>query len=457
MQGVAKYDPDAVGGLQSLLAGNDMLCLPGDVPGTIEATIKALKKKQLDKKDLEARVKRVLLAKYHLGLNKLQPINIDGLTKELNMAVPSLRAEAAEHALTIVQLTHPRLLPLQQNDRIAYVGIGLTEANTFATLLKDHFNADLYFFDYKADDSTKAEAILNALQNKYSKVIVGVHKLAKSPANNFGFSDAAIQLAQNIQQINPTITMVFANPYAIKNVSTAPNIIACYEDDAIFQQKAFDWLNGKFAARGTLPVTVGNFKYGNGVVNAPMELAFAAPEEQGLSSQVLNKADSIAEAAIAQQATPGCVLLVARNGKIVFNRAYGYYSYDRKQPVTTETVYDLASVTKISATTVAVMKLYDEGKLDIKKTLGDYLPWVKGSNKENLTLENVLLHQAGLLPRNNRHAHRHTQTRLLPISARCGLQRSRCRQHVYAQGLSRYDQCTHLSQPGWHNRKIHLQ
>ena len=82
---------------------------------------------------------------------------------------------------------------------------------------------------------------------------------------------------------------------------------------------------------------------------------------------MLNKADSIAEAAIAQQATPGCVLLVARNGKIVFNRAYGYYSYDRKQPVTTETVYDLASVTKISATTVAVMKLYDEGKLDIKR------------------------------------------------------------------------------------------
>ena len=98
----------------------------------------------------------MLLAKYHLGLNKLQPINIDGLTKELNMAVPSLRAEAAEHALTIVQLTHPRLLPLQQNDRIAYVGIGHRSQYICHAVKKDHFNADLYFFDYKADDSTKS-------------------------------------------------------------------------------------------------------------------------------------------------------------------------------------------------------------------------------------------------------------------------------------------------------------
>ena len=72
-------------------------------------------------------------------------------------------------------------------------------------------------------------------------------------------------------------------------------------------------------------------------------------------------------------------------------------SYTTNQAVTTETVYDMASVTKICATTLSIMKLYDEGKIDLNKTLGDYLPWVKASNKEKLTIENILLHQAGLV------------------------------------------------------------
>ena len=109
-----------------------------------------------------------------------------------------------------------------------------------------------------------------------------------------------------------------------------------------------------------------------------------------------NAIDSIVTDAIRQQAIPGAVVLVAKDGKIVFERAYGYLTYDSSEPVYEETIYDLASVTKIMATTVSVMKLYDEGKLDLQKTLGDYLPWVKGSNKEGLKLWDIILHQAGL-------------------------------------------------------------
>ena len=397
MQGVAKYYPGSGGSIQSLIAGNDMLCLPADVPGTIAGVLAAIKKGKLDKDDMEARVKKVLLVKYHLGLNNVQAVNIDNLTKDLNTTVPSLRAEAAEQALTLLQLTHPRLLPLNKISSIAYVGIGLSEANTLANLLHDNFNADLYYFDYKAD-ANKADSLIASLKEKYAQVIIGVHKLSKYPAGNFGMSDAAVQLILSIQQAKPSITMVFGNPYAVKNVCNSPNLVACYEDDSIFQQVAFNWLSGKFTARGTLPVTVCNFKYGTGIINEPVELPFAAPEAVGLNSFALNKIDSIATDAIKKHAIPGCVVLVAKNGDIVFNRAYGYLTYNNMQPVTTETVYDLASVTKTSATTVAVMKLYEEGLLDLKKTLGDYLPWVHGSNKESLAIENILLHQAGLAP-----------------------------------------------------------
>jgi CubicO group peptidase (beta-lactamase class C family) len=89
--------------------------------------------------------------------------------------------------------------------------------------------------------------------------------------------------------------------------------------------------------------------------------------------------------------------MAVKNGKIVYQKAFGKYDYDKPNPVTLQSVFDMASVTKICATTLSVMKLYDEGKLDLKKKLGDYLPWVKGSNKENLLIENILLHQAGLV------------------------------------------------------------
>jgi beta-N-acetylhexosaminidase len=113
-------------------------------------------------------------------------------------------------------------------------------------------------------------------------------------------------------------------------------------------------------------------------------------------AQMSNAIDSIVNDAIAQQAIPGAVVLVAKDGKVVFERSYGYLTYDSTEPVYPETIYDLASVTKILATTVSVMKLYEEGKLDLQKTLGDYLPWTKGSNKAGLKLWDIILHQAGL-------------------------------------------------------------
>ncbi|HEY2725832.1 MAG TPA: serine hydrolase, partial [Parafilimonas sp.] len=127
------------------------------------------------------------------------------------------------------------------------------------------------------------------------------------------------------------------------------------------------------------------------------KLQEAKPIEVGLDSTKLSVIDSLAYDAIAQHATPGCVVLVAKNNKIVYNKAFGNLTYNNNQPVTLNTVYDLASVTKISATTLAVMKLYEEGKLDLHKTLGDYLPWVRNSNKSNLIIQDVLLHQAGLV------------------------------------------------------------
>jgi CubicO group peptidase (beta-lactamase class C family) len=106
--------------------------------------------------------------------------------------------------------------------------------------------------------------------------------------------------------------------------------------------------------------------------------------------------DGIAQEAIANNATPGAVVLVVKNGKIVFEKSYGYYDYAKQNPVTTNSIFDMASVTKICATTIAIMKLYDEGKIKLIDTLGKFIPWVRGTNKGSATIQNILLHQARL-------------------------------------------------------------
>lgn len=398
MQGVAKFYPAGEVAVQSLIAGNDMLCLPADVPGSIQKIMAAIKNGKLSWVEIDEKVKKVLLAKYNLGLHTNKPIEIENLTADINKNTVQIKQSIAANALTLLKNNHPEMLPLAKEKKLAYIGIGVNKdkPNAFSDSLKKNYNADVYFWDYKKEAYT-IPMLVHTLQTKYEVVVIGVHNYSRRPANNFGLSNASIQLVQQLQHSVPTLTFTFGNPYAIKNISNANNLIACYEDDEVTQQAAFDLLQGKITARGKLPVTINKeFLFGAGIIRQP-PLPRAQPESIGFNRERLNTIDSIVYDAISQKAIPGCVVLVAKDGKIAFEKAYGFTTYNNEKPVTVKTVYDLASVTKISATTLAVMKLYEEGELDLDKTLGDYLPWVRNSDKAALKVRDVLLHEAGLV------------------------------------------------------------
>ena len=397
MKGVAKFFPDGEASAQSLIAGNDMLCLPGDIPGAIEKIRDAIKENKLSWNDIDLHVKKVLLAKYQYGLANNKPIDTYHITEDLNEKIPAVKKMVAENALTLLRNNEPFVFPLPVNTkkRVAYIGFGLTKDNVFAQRMRTDYKAHTYYFDYKLD-SLQAASLLQFIKNRYDVVVIGLHNYARYPANNFGISETAQSLIRQLQQQFSTITLAFGNPYAIKNFCAAKTLIACYDDDDIVQQTAADLLNGRFAARGRLPVTVcPSFLYGAGILPV-RPMPETAPSIAGLNATKLNIIDSIANDGIKKHAYPGCVVLVAKDGKIVFDKSYGYLTYDSLQPVYRETIYDMASVTKILATLLSVMKLYDEGKIDLKKTLGDYLPWTKGTNKQNLKLWDILLHEAGM-------------------------------------------------------------
>jgi CubicO group peptidase (beta-lactamase class C family) len=279
--------------------------------------------------------------------------------------------------------------------KVAYIGLGVKELNDFGKRMKKDFDADVYTLSYK-DGQEKANEILKDVKKdgKYDAIIIGVHNYSLRPADNFGLSAVALNLYKELNFIK-TITLTFGNVLATKNFCGAWTLVACYQDDDITQQAAADLLQGKILSMGKLPVSVCNYKFGDGLVYGSIK-----PSREAVATikKKLEVVDSIALDGIAKKAFPGCVILAAHKGEIVYHKAFGNYEYGPSPKMSAESIFDLASVTKISAATVSVMKLYEEGKLDLDKTLGDYLSWLKGSNKSGMKIKDILLHQAGLSP-----------------------------------------------------------
>jgi beta-glucosidase-like glycosyl hydrolase/CubicO group peptidase (beta-lactamase class C family) len=396
MKGVAKYYPDGLASVESLIAGNDMLCLPGDVKNTLDKVKHAIKKKRLKWTDIDMHVKKVLYAKYNYGLAKLKPISIENIADDLNKDAGATWKLVAENALTLLRNNDSAAFPLAVVKRkVAYIAVGATEDNYMANRLRDDFRAHVYFFE-NTQSVEKADALAQLVKGRYDVVIIGVHSYSRFPRNNFGISDASLKLIKQLQQEKGSMTFAFGNPYAIKNFSDGKVIVACYDDNDYIQTAALDLLEGKINPKGKLPVTVSEeFKYGAGITKNESLLP-VAPSQVGMNDSIKIQIDSIVQQGLNAQAFPGAVVLVAKDDKIVYEKAFGKYAFQDSTPVDTNTIYDLASVTKICATTLSVMKLYEEGKLDLDKRLVDYLPSTKGTNKANILVRNLLLHQAGL-------------------------------------------------------------
>ncbi|MBW8686189.1 glycoside hydrolase family 3 N-terminal domain-containing protein [Chitinophaga rhizophila] len=407
MKGIAKFYTGGEEAARSLLAGNDMMMLPSTASGSIEAIKRAIKRGDITWDEVNARVKKVLLAKYKLGLNKPQFIDVNNLTADLNAGTDSLTRRIAQQAITLIKNDN-NLIPFTRYTpgKVAVIAVGADVNNAFVQTVKS-LRPDVNSFIFTARQAeTQVPQVVERLKKDYQAVIISLHNYSRRPARNFNISSAERLLIQQLQQEMPSATVVFGNPYAIQYFCDGPTILAAYEDDEITQRTAASILFGQMPAKGKLPVTVcTSFPYGTGIVSTPPPpvevvkeaLQHVKPESVGMNSQTLRKIDVLANEMIRKGAAPGCQILAMKDGKIVYDKTFGYFDYSKREPVTSSAVYDLASVTKICATTVAIMRLYDEGKLSLDAKLGDYLPWVKGTNKEGLKIRDILLHQAGLV------------------------------------------------------------
>jgi beta-N-acetylhexosaminidase len=392
MQGVKKFFPNGEASVQSIIAGNDMLCLPEDVATAIKKIKDAIAKNQITWADIDMHCKKVLAAKYQYGLNKIVPIDTKNLATDLNSGIASMRRMVAENAITLIAKENTDFFPLRDTKPgdVAYIGFGITADNEFAKKMRNNYNATVFY-------GTESELLKKV--SSYKKIVIGIHNVGRSPASNFGFTASTLALLSKLQANKNSISFLFGNAYALKNMCNTANMVLCYEDDEVTQGTAIELLEGKLFFKGELPVTVcENLKFGAGIQTTASIPLFEKINSNIYNQSYFDKIDAIIQEGIAKKAMPGAVALAIKDGKIIFEKAYGSFEYDNKEPVTLNAVYDMASVTKICATTISVMKLYEEGKIDLKKKISAYLPETLNTNKKDILVQDVLLHQAGLVP-----------------------------------------------------------
>ncbi|MCE7991980.1 MAG: serine hydrolase [Roseivirga sp.] len=395
MQGVAKYYEPGEADVKALMAGNDVILFPLDVPKAIEQIKKALANGDLEQADLDHRVKRVLKSKFWFGLNEYKPLVIDNITARLNNSYAKmLNRMLYQKALTVVD-NSDQLMPIIAIDstRFASVSFGGKDAGTFTQSL-DTFAK----FDHYAADSLYQEK-LQALSS-YDMVVVGYQGITNSPKNQHKVNSEEVAFIKALQEKTKVIVVVMGNAYSLKYFEGVKNILCTYEDNEITQNTAAELIFGSIKAQGKLPVTAGeSFKAGTGIKTlTSSRLGSALPEEVGMDSKTLEGIDQLMAEAIKKKATPGGQILIARKGKIIFRKNYGHQTYDSLVAIDDDTLYDLASITKVAATTQILMYMQEQGLLDMDATIGTYLPELKGTSKENLIIRDILTHQAGLKP-----------------------------------------------------------
>src|SRR6187431_742186 len=270
MKGVAKYFPGGVISVEALIAGNDMLCLPEDVGKAIDAIKTAIDEKRLSWDEIDAKVKKVLKAKYQLGLNQLKPIETTNLLRDLNAKTDAIRTKVAKETITVLkQGTGNSSLPLKKNYKVAYIAIGDSDINSFGRELAENYKTDSYLFSWK-DGDNKADEIFEKVTDKYDAVVIGIHNFSNRPANNYGITNSSLSLWRRINKTN-SVTLVFGNVLAAANFCSANSLIACYQDDNITRKVAADLLKGKIKALGKLPVRVCDYSAGFGIDLAATE------------------------------------------------------------------------------------------------------------------------------------------------------------------------------------------
>jgi beta-N-acetylhexosaminidase len=391
MKASANFSTSADINLEVIKAGNDILLMPSDIEGTFTKIQEALKDGELTEDRINYSVKKILKAKYWAGLYEMKPIAQENLQADLNTVNDEvLHHQLVKNSITLIK-NDKSVFPIKDllENKVAYVKLGDADNTTFVERLKDYTNVDVV--------AGKTLDVLLTKLKKYDTVIIGYHKSNANPWKGFKFKNKELVWLQEIARKNCVILNVFASPYSLLDVKTFTNIdavVVSYQNSKIAQDISAQLIFGAGATKGRLPVSIhDNFVVGEGITSSNLKrLAYSIPEKVGMSSQKLERIDSIAKIILADKMAPGMQVLVARKGEVVYRKSFGYHTAQKKFKVQNNDLYDLASLTKILGGLPPIMKAYEEKKFDLETPIGTIMPVLKGTDKEEITIKESLSH-----------------------------------------------------------------
>jgi len=399
MKGVSKYFNSGELEVKALYAGNDILLFPEDIPAAIRKIQLALDSCLLDSIEFEHSVKKVLAAKHFVGLNSYQPINTGHLNTDLNNG-PALNIldEMSGRQLTLVE-RKKKTIPLRREKKIACVAIGSNSWNAFHLSMNNYGDYD--FFGIQRDAKALEFSQLRDYhkQEDYDVVVISLHNTNRLKTKQYGLSTRGIDLVKEINRFSEVVLVSFGIPYNLQYFEEQENILIAYQDIDLNMEKAAEALHSAIPIEGKLSVTVSEkWDYQTGIMVSAdsSQLRHSLPEKVGLRSLDFLRIDSAVQYALDKEVFPGCQVLVAKSGEVIYSKSFGHFDYSKKQPVQSNSIYDIASVSKVAGTTLALMHLFDHGKVDLDRKASHYIKSLRKSNKKDLTLRDLLTHTAGL-------------------------------------------------------------
>jgi beta-N-acetylhexosaminidase len=398
MAGATEYQEPGELELKAILAGNDILLFPQNISKTVVYIKQAIENGTFTENELNARVRKILNAKYWAGLPDFKPLSVKNIYKDLNNpVVEAMHYKLLRQAVTLLTDDEEKF-PLQTMDdkSMATLTIGSKDYQDFLKMFEKYAHAN--HFRIRKNVALSAFDLMIEKLAGYKTVVIGLHNMSRYNSKNFGITQNTLQFLQKLKDRTKVIVVLYGSPYALKYFNDFNDVIVAYEDTKYSRTIVPQVLFGGLPARGIIPVTgSAKFAYGSGVVQSgSIRFSYGLPEEEGLNSEMMQEIDRIANEAILEKATPGCQVLIARNGKVVYEKNFGFHTYDKKEPVQSNDLYDIASITKIAGSTLSLMYLYERGKIDIDNTLDQYLSALEKSNLGKLKIRDVLTHTAGL-------------------------------------------------------------
>ena len=393
MKGVVDFNKNQSADVSALLAGNDILLMPDDLDESTKSIKNAINNGIITEKRLKYSVKKILMAKYKAGLHVNNEVNLNNIVEDMNSDVDKLLfEEITEKSITLIKNDND-ILPLKDiSSKIAFLEMGGSNSDEFFKMLNHYTKVDKIEYDSE---------ILRKIE-PYNTVIVGFHKSNKSPFDPYKFSKSDKEILELISKNKKVILNIFAKPYALMDVDMTDisSVLVSYQNNSTAQNKSAQIIFGALPAVGKLPVSINNkYPVHTSIKTTTLDrLSYGLPSNIIFDLDKLNSIDLFVEDAIENKMTPGAQVLIAKNGKVIFNKNYGYKTYNKTEPIDWDNIYDLASLTKILSSVPLLMNEYENNTIDEESTLFDIIPDLNLRDKSNLLLKEMLAHQSGLYP-----------------------------------------------------------